>query len=460
MMSPFHPARIRPWYYLSLLAIAAGCQTRPAADAARSPAAASGGPPPVRVVARPAERKTLVRKIEVPGQVEACETAPLMAKVTGYVRRVAVDIGDRVRGPQPADGERPAAEGDRLLELDVPELERELALRTAAVAKARAVVAQSEAAIQLAQAGLAAAESEAAEAGFAVEVQEALVARWKSENDRIVQLAATAAVTQKVADETGSQRQAAEAALRQAQAKVQSARARCGEAAAAIRQAEADLAASQADVEVALAETARTETLLAFATLRAPFDGVVTARRVHPGYLVRVAGTEPLLVVSRIDPVRVVVQVPESDALLVRPGSPAALRVPALPGADFSGQVTRTSESLAPGNRTLRIEIDIANPEGTLKPGTYLQAELEVANRQDVLALPRAAIVIHDKRTFCLSVDEQGQVVQLPVQLGIQVGAEVEILSGLSGTERIITANVGGFRQGQIVQAVTSADGP
>jgi HlyD family secretion protein len=459
-MSSFHAARIIPWFCLGVLAIAAGCQARPAADAATSPAAASSAPPPVRVVVRPAERKTLVRKIEVPGQVEAYETAPLMAKVTGYVHRVAVDIGDRVRGPQPADGERPAAEGDLLLELDVPELERELALRKAAVAKARAVVAQSEAAIQLAKAGLASADSEAVEAGFAVEAQAALVAKWKSENDRIVQLAAAAAVTQKVADETGSQLQAAEAAQRQTQAKVQSAQARRDEAAATIQQAEAELATSQAEVEVALAEAARTETMLAFATLRAPFDGVVTARHVHPGHLVRVAGTEPLLVVSRIDPVRVVVQVPEGDALLVRLGSPAALRVPALPGADFTGQVTRTSEALDPGNRTLRIEIDIANPEGTLKPGTYLQAELEVANRKDVLALPRAAILTQDKRTFCLTVDQQGQVVQMPVQLGIQVGTEVEILSGLSGAEQIITANVGGFREGQMVQAVTSADSP
>jgi RND family efflux transporter MFP subunit len=186
----------------------------------------------------------------------------------------------------------------------------------------------------------------------------------------------------------------------------------------------------------------------------------VTARHVHPGHLVRAAGTEPLLVVSRIDPARVVVQVPEGDALLVRLGSPAMLRVPAMPDVNLNGQVTRASESLDPGNRTLRIEIDIANPEGTLKPGTYLQAELEVANRKDVLALPRAAILTQDKRTFCLAVDDQGKVVQLPVQLGIQAGTEVEILSGPSGAEQIITANVGGFREGQIVQAVTSADSP
>ncbi|MCU0981280.1 MAG: efflux RND transporter periplasmic adaptor subunit [Pirellulaceae bacterium] len=349
----------------------------------------------------------------------------------------------------------PAAGGDLLLELDVPELERELDQRQAAANKARAVVAQSEAAIQVAKAALVSAEAEAAQAKFGVEREAALVAKWKSEATRVTQLAATSAVTQKVADETNSQLQAAEAGVRQAEAKVRAAEARRDEAAAAIQQTEADLAAAEADIQVAQAEVERAETMLGFATLRAPFDGVVTARRVDPGHLVRVAADEPLLVISRIDPVRVVIEVPETDALLVRPGSPAALRVPSLPGASLAGQVTRTSQSLHSGNRTLRVEIDIANPDGTLKPGAYVQAELEVAVRENALSLPRTAILTQDKNTFCLTVDEQGKVVQTPVQLGIQAGTDVEILSGLTGSERVITANVAGFRDGQVVEAVS-----
>ena len=361
-------ARICSLLSLGLFAVAAGCQVQPAGQGG-NPQPTRGRQPPLRVAVRPAERKTLVRKIDVPGQVAAFETAPLLAKVTGYVRRVHVDIGDRVHGPKPGEAGQPATGGDLLLELDVPELERELAQRKAAANKARAAVAQSEAAIQVAKAALVSAEAEAAEAKFGVEREAALVAKWKSEADRVTQLAASAAVTQKVADETNSQLQAAEAAVRQAEAKVRSAEARRDEAAAAIQQAEADLAAAQAEVQVAQAEVERAETMLGFATLRAPFDGVVTGRHVDPGHLVRVAANEPLLVISRIDPVRVVIEVPETDALLVRLGSPAALRVPSLPGASFAGQVTRTSESLDSGNRTLRVEIDIANPDGTLKPG-------------------------------------------------------------------------------------------
>jgi RND family efflux transporter MFP subunit len=156
--------------------------------------------------------------------------------------------------------------------------------------------------------------------------------------------------------------------------------------------------------------------------------------------------TAPLLVISRVDPVRVVVEVPQTDALLVRPGSPTSLRVQSLPGASFSGQVTRTSESLDSGNRTLRVEIDLANLDGTLKPGAYVQAELEVAVRENALSLPRTAILTQDKNTFCLSVGDQGKVVRTPVQLGIQAGTDVEILSGLTGSERVITANVAGSR--------------
>ena len=128
------------------------------------------------------------------------------------------------------------------------------------------------------------------------------------------------------------------------------------------------LVALGAEVQVAQAEVERADTILGFATLRAPFDGVVTARHVDRGHLVRVAAGEPLLVISRVDPVRVVVEVPETDALVVRPGRHTSLRVQSLPGARFNGQVTRTSESLDTGNRTLRVEVDIANPEGTLKP--------------------------------------------------------------------------------------------
>jgi len=437
---------------LGLLAVAAGCQVQPASQGGNS---APGRQPPLRVAVRPAERKTLVRKIDVPGQVEAFETAPLLAKVTGYVRRVHVDIGDRVHGPKPGQAGQPAAVGDLLLELDVPELERELAQRKAAANKARAVVAQSEAAVHVAKAGLVSADAETAESKFAVEHELALLAKWKSEAARVTQLAASAAVTQKVADEANSQLQAAEAAVRQAEAKVRSGEAHRAEAAATIQQAEADLTAAGAEVQVAQAEVERAQTMLGFATLRAPFDGVVTARHVDPGHLVRVAGSDPLLVISRVDPVRVVVEVPETDALLVRPGSWTTLRMPSLPGANFTGRVTRTSESLDSGNRTLRVEIDIANPDGTLKPGAYVQAELDVAVRENALSLPRTAILTQDKNTFCLTVDHQGKVVQTPVQLGIQAGTDVEILSGLSGSERVITANVGGFREGQAVEAVS-----
>ena len=446
--------RIRFALLLGLLTVAAGCQVQPG-QGGNPASAASERQPPLRVAVRPAERKTLVRKIDVPGQVEAFETAPLLGRVTGYVRRVYVDIGDRVHGPKPGEAGQPATGGDLLLELDVPELERELDQRKAAVNKARAVVAQSEAAILVAKAGLVSADAETAESKFAVEYEAALAAKWKSEAARVTQLAASSAVTQKVADEANSQLQAAEAAVRQAEAKVRSAEARRDEAAAAIQQAEADLAAAGAEVQVAQAEVDRAETMLGFATLRAPFDGVVTARHVDPGHLVRVAASEPLLVISRIDPVRVVIEVPETDALLVRPGSRAALRVPSLPGVSLTGQVTRTSQSLHSGNRTLRVEIDIANPDGTLKPGAYVQAELEVAVRENALSLPRTAILTQDKSTFCLTVDDQGKVVQTPLQLGIQAGTDVEISSGLTGTERVITANVAGFRAGQVVEAVS-----
>ncbi len=217
--------RTRFVWLFGLFAVAAGCQVQPAGQGGNPAPAEAGRQPPVRVAVRPPERKTLVRKIDVPGQIEAFETAPLLAKVTGYVRRVHVDIGDRVRGPKPGEAGQLAAGGDLLLELDVPELERELAQRKAVANKAVAVVAQSAAAVLGAKAALVSAEAEAAEAKFGVEREAALVAKWKSEAARLTQLAASAAVTQKVADETNSQLQSAEATVRQVEAKVRSAEA-------------------------------------------------------------------------------------------------------------------------------------------------------------------------------------------------------------------------------------------
>jgi RND family efflux transporter MFP subunit len=435
---------------LALILLVAGCGRAPQAEHAES----TGGLPPVRVTVQAPQRKTLQRSIELPGQVLAFEEAPLLAKVTGYVTSVPVDIGTRVKGPHTVEGKTSPTPGEVLLEIDVPELVDESRQREADVAKAKAVVDQSQAAVAVAQSLQVSAEADVAEAESAVAGAEALVTKWKSESDRVTQLASRGAVTQQVSQETSSQLLVAEAGVKQAQAKIESAQARVAEAKSGVIKAKADLAAAGANVQVAEAELARVRTLLGFRTLRAPFDGVITSRSVHPGHLVRASSSEPLLTVSRSDRLRVRIDVPESDALLVQLGNKATLKFPSLPGETIEAKVDRSSESLDRGSRTLVIEVDVDNTQGRLKPGTYAQAMIDVATHENVWAIPRTAVLTQDKQTFALLVDDKNTVVQHPVQLGLQSGPDIEVLYGLTGNERLILANVSGFRPGQVVEPV------
>jgi multidrug efflux pump subunit AcrA (membrane-fusion protein) len=102
----------------------------------------------------------------------------------------------------------------------------------------------------------------------------------------------------------------------------------------------------------------------------------------------------------------------------------------------------------------LKCEIDVPNPDGKLRPGMYAQVELTVAERADALTVPKSAVVVKDGQSFCVSVTTDGSILRRPVQTGIRSAADVEILSGLDGTEDILTANAAAFADGQKVELV------
>jgi multidrug efflux pump subunit AcrA (membrane-fusion protein) len=144
--------------------------------------------------------------------------------------------------------------------------------------------------------------------------------------------------------------------------------------------------------------------LVEYATLRAPFAGVVTRRHVEVGHSLQPSAGggagEAVFVVARMDPVRVFVDVPEAEAGLVADGTPAAVTAQALPGATFRGAGTRTAWGLDPRQRTLRAEIDLPNPDGKLRPGMYAYAVLSVS-RPGRLAVPATAVVAQgDQKQF------------------------------------------------------------
>ena len=444
---------------LTATTILTGCGSPAATSATTATEPAHGV---MRVTPIKPTRKTLVRITEQPGQIEAFEETAIHAKLAGFVKKVHVDIGDQVTGPSRVSTDQPVQPGQILAELEMPELDAELTQKQALVAQAAAEVTQSQASIKVAMSAKTSAEALVAEARASVERADAMYERWKSEFERVRELVAKQAVAQKVADETEQQFKAADAARREIAAKIKSVQAKLSESAANIEKADADLVAAQSKHKVAEADEQKTRALLSYATLRAPFDGVITERHLDTGHLVQPSGAtgKPLFVVVRADTVRIFLDVPEADAAFIATDSPAKIKVPSLSAVSFDGKVARTSWTLQSNSRTMRTEIDVPNPNGRLRPGMYATAEIEVARRPDALSLPKSAILKQGAESFCLSISAENKIVRLPIKTGIvavtPTGTDIEILSGLNGDESLIGANLAAYKDGQAVEIIVA----
>jgi HlyD family secretion protein len=458
--------RARLWIALMLLAVvpASGCGSGHGGGAAAGAAAET---PTVRV--RPPVQRPLARTIEQPGQIEAFEQTPIHAKIAGFIRKVHVEIGTRVR------------KNDPLADLDVPELLQELHHKEESVAQARLEIRQAEAARDVARASVATSESRIEEALSARKRAEATALRWKSEAARMEALVKERVIDAQSRDEAQRQSRAATAAHEEAEAAVRSARAAKAELEARAAKAEADLAVAQGRLRLAETEEKRLRALVAYTHILAPYDGVVTERLVHTGHFVQPgnAGGKPLFVVARTDKVRVFIDVPEADSALVRPGSKGRVSVQVLNDREFVGTVAGTSVALDPGQRTLRAEIDLDNPtdsrhpDGVLHPGNYVRATLDV-ERPDAWVLPSAAVLVRDGETFCYEV-QGDRVVRLVLRVGARSGDQVEVLkkrtrpqrpggqarwSDLTGRERIVIDRAGELTDGQAVHMAVEEAGP
>jgi RND family efflux transporter MFP subunit len=426
-----------------LAAIAPGCSADPSGTPAR--AEAKDEPAAPRVVTVTPERADVRRVAREPGQIEAFETTAIHAKVAGYIRRLAVDIGDRIEA------------GQVLAELDVPELEAEVSQKRAAVEQEEAGRQQADSAVEVAEAAVASEEAGVEEAKASIRRAEADVSRWQAEYDRIAQLTREQAISGTLLDETRSKLESALAARDEAHARVRSGEAAATEARAGLDKARADVLAARARVAVAEADARRVEALFGYAKVVAPFEGAVTARNVDTGHLTVPGGSaDPLFVVARTDRVRISVGVPEADAPLIDRGDRAEVRLQVLGGRVFEGTVTRTSWALDPTTRTLRAEIDLENPEGVLRPGLYAYATIIAAERPGALTVPTTAVVRDGARTYLVVVAD-GRAHRRDVELGLDDGRLVEIASGLREGETVVRAEAGGLAEDQPVVAEPAA---
>jgi len=208
--------------------------------------------------------------------------------------------------------------------------------------------------------------------------------------------------------------------------------------------------------EVARASLAESETLLGYATITAPFSGVITQRNVDPGALIQ-AGNASSAIVSLMDfsTVRLQVAVPEIEAARVAVGQSVRVTTDNLPGRQFDGQVTRFTYALDPANRTMLVEAILKNPDLALRPGMLVTVKLGIEHKEQATLMPVEALVAERSNNFTYTV-EGNKAVKHAIKVGFNDGKNVEVLDGLEPGDSIILAGKLKLSDGQPVQVVAA----
>lgn len=179
--------------------------------------------------------------------------------------------------------------------------------------------------------------------------------------------------------------------------------------------------------------------LRAYLTVRAPFDGYITERNIHPGALVG-AGAKmerPMLVLQQQNRLRLVADIPEAYSVGLPPGKTVAFTVSALPGKPFTGQISRRSGSMNEQFRSETIEIDVNNASRTLKPGMFAEISLSANGTPGALAVPKTAVVASTERQYVIKVQD-GKARYVEVRKGQQSGDMQEVFGDLRANDPII----------------------
>jgi RND family efflux transporter MFP subunit len=222
--------------------------------------------------------------------------------------------------------------------------------------------------------------------------------------------------------------------------------------------AEGDFAAKKATKESAAANLKRLEDTQAFQRIYAPFDGVITARNTDVGDLINSGNggaAQELFHIAQISKMRVFVNVPEQYSQAAKPGLTADLTLAEFPNRRFAGKLTRTSNSIDPGTRTLRIEVDVDNPTGELFPGAYAQVHLKLPNGSPVFILPVSALIFQAAGLQVATVDANNKAVIKAVTLGRDYGSEVEVVTGIAGGDKVITNPPDSVVDGELLRIAT-----
>jgi len=286
--------------------------------------------------------------------------------------------------------------GQLLAEIDTPEIDAQLAQARAQLAVARAAVTQAK-----------------AQRDYS-----------KSSSARMTGLSDQQLVSKAQVEQTQAQAQTDEAI---------------------VTSATSNVAAQEANVR-------RLLDLQAFARVVAPFAGTVTQRSVDRGALVRDGATTPMFTVAATDPVRIFVDVPQSVAPSVKPGTSATVTVREYAGRKFEGKVTRAAGALDPDLHTMPTEVQVPNADGALLAGMYVQVAINLTVPHRVLELPATALYNDARGLRVATVDAQNKAKLVPITIERDTGATVQISTGLTGDERVIKIAVPALVDGDSVE--------
>jgi RND family efflux transporter MFP subunit len=362
---------------LAIAVVAYGLVSRAAETSRLHALTEAQAEPTVAVVApSPAENHA---GLDLPGRLQAYISAPIYARVPGYLKSWKYDIGGKVKA------------GDVLAEIDTPDLDQQLMQARAAlgVAQANAKLAQISA------------------------------ERWQS-------LAGTDAVAKQDVDTRTFTLNANVAQVK----------------------------AAQATVDQLVAEEN-------FKHLIAPFDGIVTARATDIGALINVgaAGGAQLFVVSETSKLRVYVSVPQNYVPSVPPGTKATITVPEHPGKTYIGTVEASAQAVDPITGTTLMQIIIDNSAGEMMPGDYAGIHLQIAAAANVLSVPSSALIFDAKGLSIATVGADNRVLLKPVTIERDLGAVIELASGLTPNDRVIQNPPDGIANGAEVHLTGEAPG-
>jgi RND family efflux transporter MFP subunit len=223
-------------------------------------------------------------------------------------------------------------------------------------------------------------------------------------------------------------------------------------------QTSADAKAKEAVVDANVANVRQLEAMQSFKTLAAPFDGVVTSRNVELGMLINSGGSgQPLFEVSDLHRVRIYVQVPQSFTAGLAPGMKATFEMPQYPGVQFDATLSHISKSINATSHSMQVELQADNAAGRFFGGSYCNVHFEIPTDVNLVKIPSTALITGNHSTQVATLDGNDKVVLKTVQLGRDLGDTVEVLAGLSPSDRIINSPPETLANGDTVRVAAAA---